>query len=224
MPEGPHDGTVSPPKLVVTCNRPLPSIFMEKISQFPHRSDANITASLPSCITRSGQRSLEPSDTSSNPRVRFKGAEPSAFARNMSQSPSRSLANAMRQPSCDHAGSRSSPGSLVKLTGEFEGPRVALIPCAKISKFPVRLDTKATLSPEAVIAGASSLPDSVVNLDTSLFSSLKRYISEPTLSVPSRVLRSELNASTRLPEREGCRSLEAFRVRFVRLEPFACME
>ena len=224
MPEGPHDGTVSAPRLVVTCNKPLPSVFMAKISQFPHRSDANITASFPLCITRSGHRSFQPSRSSSTPSVTFRGADPSAFAMNISQSPSRSLANAMRQPSCDQAGSRSSPGLLVKLTGASKGPREAPIPWTKMSKLPVRLDTKATLSAEAVIAGDSSLPDSVVILETCPFSSLRRYMSEPKLSVTSRLFRSELNASTRLPEREGCLSLAAFRVRFVRLEPFGCME
>ena len=170
-------------------------------------------------MTRSGQRSLEPSDPASNPRVRFRGAEPSAFAMNMSQSPSRLLANAMRQPSGDQTGSRSCPGSFVRFTGAFKGPSEASIPLLKISECPFRLDTKASLSPEAVMAGNSSFPDSVVSLDTSPVSNRNRYMSRPPPSIPSRVFRSELNASTRLLEREGCRSLAEFRVRFAWLEP-----
>ena len=175
-------------------------------------------------MTRSGQRSLEPAEAASTPRLRFRGADPSALAMNMSQSPSRSLAKARRQPSGDQAGSLSSAVWLVKLTGAFEGSREAPIPRVKISEFPVPPETKASRSPEPVMAGDSSLPESVVNLETCPVSSLRRYTSKPPFSIPSRVFRSEVNASTRLLDREGSPSWAAFRVRFVRLEPSGCIE
>ena len=73
------------------------------------------------------------------------------------------------------------------------------------------------------MAGDSSLPVPVVNLDASPVFTLNRYMSDPPPPVPSRVFRSELNASTRLPEMEGCRSLAEFRVRLARLEPSGCI-